>query len=101
MSAGAAPIVVTPSVLAGSLERALGSDQAQIATSETQIATGRVVNLPSDNPAQAADILQLEAAVSRARQYSANAQDGASRLSLANATAGSVMRVLQQVVSTL
>jgi flagellar hook-associated protein 3 FlgL len=101
MSTDASPIVVTPSVLAGSLERVLRSDQAQIAISETQIATGRTVSLPSDNPAQAANVLQLGAAVSRAKQYAVNAQDGVSRLSLANATVGSVMRVLQQVVSTL
>ena len=101
MSTGAAPIIVTPSVLAGSLERALRSDQAQIAISETQIATGQAVSLPSDNPAQAANVLQLGAAVSRAKQYAVNAQDGASRLSLANATVSSVLRVLQQVVSTL
>ncbi len=101
MSVAATPIVVTPSVLAASLQQDLRSNQAQIATSETQIATGRAVSLPSDNPAQAANILQLGAAVARARQYSANAQDGASRLSLANATVSSVMRVLQQVATTL
>ena len=101
MTSGIAPIVVTPSVLAGSLERVLRTDQAQIATSETQVATGRAVSLPSDNPAQAANILALGAAVSRAQQYSANAQDGVSRLSLANATVSSAMGVLQQVVSTL
>jgi flagellar hook-associated protein 3 FlgL len=101
MSTGATPIVVTPSVLAGSLEHVLRFDQAQIAISETQVATGRAVSLPSDNPAQAANILALGAAVSRAKQYAANAQDGVSRLSLANATVGSVMRVLQQVASTL
>jgi flagellar hook-associated protein 3 FlgL len=101
MSTDATPIVVTPNVLAGTLERALRSDQAQIAVFETQVATGRAVNVPSDNPAQAANILALGAAVSRAKQYASNAQDGASRLSLANATVNSVMRVLQQVASTL
>ena len=101
MNVTASPIVVTPSVLAASLQQDLRSNQAQIATSETQIATGRAVNLPSDNPAQAANILQLGAAVSRAQQYSANAQDGVDRLSLANATVNSVMGVLQQIASTL
>ena len=101
MNVAATPIVVTPSVLAASLQQDLRSNQAQIATFETQVATGRAVSLPSDNPAQAANILQLEASVSRARQYSANAQDGVDRLSLANATANSVMGVLQQVASTL
>jgi len=95
------PIVVTPSVLAGTIERDLRSDQAQIATYQTQVSTGRSINLPSDGPAQAADILKLGAAVARARQYAANAADGVSRLSLANSTVTSAVGVLQQVASSL
>lgn len=95
------PVVITPSVLGGSIERDLRSDQAQIATFETQISTGRTINLPSDGPAQASDILKLGSAVSRAKQYATNAEDGVSRLSLANSTITSVMGILQQVSSNL
>jgi flagellar hook-associated protein 3 FlgL len=101
MTVAPTPIVMSPSVLSGSLEHDLRSDQAQIATFQTQVGTGRAVSLPSDDPAQAADILQLGSAVSRAKQYSDNAQDGVSRLSLANSTVNSAMGVLQQVASTL
>lgn len=95
------PVVVTPNALATSMIANLTSDQAALAKVENQISTGRAVNLPSDNPAQAANILQLQAGVTRANQYATNAQDGLSWLSLATSTAGSVLNVLQQVQSAV
>lgn len=95
------PVVVTPNVLATSMVGNLSADQAAMAKLENQVATGRAVNLPSDNPAQAANILQLQAGVARANQYSTNAQDGLSWLTLANSTVGSIMNVLQQVQSAV
>ena len=95
------PVVVTPSVLATSMVSGLTADQAAMAKLETQISTGYAVNKPSDNPAQVANILQLEAGVTRANQYATNAQDGMSWLSLANSTVSSTMNVLQQVQSAV
>ena len=93
------PIVVTPSILAGDLVGGLTGDQASLASLEEQISTGNAINVASDDPAGAANMLQLQASVTRANQYSANAQDGAGWLTLANSTVSSVLSVLQQTLS--
>lgn len=95
------PVVVTPNVLATSMVANLTADQASMAKLENQIATGQAVTLPSDNPAQAANILQLQSGVTRANQYSTNAQDGVSWLTLANSTVTSALNVLRQVESAV
>jgi flagellar hook-associated protein 3 FlgL len=95
------PVIVTPGVMSGALVGDLTNDQASIATLENEISTGDAVTSPSDNPAQVANILQLQSGVVRANQYESNAQDGVSWLSLANSTVGSVLSVLQKVQSTV
>jgi flagellar hook-associated protein 3 FlgL len=95
------PIVITPEVLASSMVTSLTADQASIASLENEVSTGLSVTVASDNPAQAANILQLQSGVTRARQYVTNAQDGVSWLTLANSTVSSVMNVLQQVQSAV
>lgn len=97
----AAPVVVTPEVLSSSMVANLTEDQASLAKLENQISTGYSVNVASDDPAQAANILQLQSGVTRANQYSTNAQDGVSWLSLANTTTNSILGVLQQVESAV
>lgn len=98
---GIAPVVVTPSILAASLGRSLSADQASMATLENQVATGRAVTKPSDNPAQASNILLLQSALTRAKQYASNAQDGVAWLTLGNGTMNSIINVLQRVQSAL
>jgi flagellar hook-associated protein 3 FlgL len=98
---GIAPVVITPSILAASLGRSLSADQASMATLENQVATGRAVAKPSDNPAQASNILLLQSALTRAKQYASNAQDGVGWLTLGNGTMNSIMNVLQRVQSAL
>lgn len=93
------PIVITPSLLASTLDTGLATDQSNLASLEQQIATGNAINLPSDNPAGAATMLQLQGSLTRANQYSSNAQDGKGWLTLANSTVGSVLSNLQQVLS--
>ena len=98
---GIAPIVITPNVLAASLGRSISADQASMATLENQVATGRAVTAPSQNPAQASNILLIQSALTRAKQYASNAQDGVSWLSLGNGTMNSIMNVLQRVQSAV
>lgn len=95
------PVITTPSVLSSSIVNDLTDDQSAVATLENEISTGYSVSVASDNPAQAANILQLQAGVTRAHKYSTNAQDGVSWLSLANSTVGSVLTVLNQVESAV
>lgn len=99
--AAASPIVITPTVLQAQTQARLAQDQAQIATLENQVSSGVAVQVASDNPVQAANILGLQASVTRTSQYSTNAQDGLGWLTLANSTVSSVMNVLQQVQSSV
>lgn len=93
------PVVITPSVLSASLIDDLNADQSSMATVENQISTGNAINVASDDPAGAANLLNLQASVTRANQYSANAANGLSWLQLGNSTVSSVLSVLQQVQS--
>lgn len=93
------PIVVTPNLLASTMDAGLLTDQTNLANLQQQIATGNAINAPSDNPAGAANLLQLQAGLTRANQYASNAHDGTGWLTLANSTVGSVMSNLQQALS--
>jgi flagellar hook-associated protein 3 FlgL len=95
------PVITTPTVLAGSMAGNLTTDESSIATLETEISTGYSVTVASDDPAQAANILQLQSGVTRARKYATNAQDGVSWLTLANSTVNSILTTLQQVQSAV
>lgn len=95
------PIVITPSVLSDTMISGLTSDQSNLATLQEQIATGNQINTASDNPAGAVDMLQLQAATTRASQYAANATDGTSMLSLASSTTSSVLTKLESIQSLL
>jgi flagellar hook-associated protein 3 FlgL len=89
-------IAYTPTIISSSLVAALNSDQSQQATLEQQLASGDLVNAPSDNPAAASSLMELNASVARAAQYVNNANDGVGWLSLGTSTLNSVMSTLQQ-----
>jgi flagellar hook-associated protein 3 FlgL len=98
---GIGPIVITPQVMTQQFIDNLTADQASLAQLENQISSGNAVTVPSDNPSAAANILQLQSAITRANQYATNAQTGVSRLGLANSTVNSILNVLQQVQSAV
>ena len=95
MSINLSAVTYTPAVISNQLIQSLTTDQSQQATLEQQLATGDLVNQPSDNPSAASSLMQLNASMNRAKQYSANAADGLGWLSLANSTVNSVMSNLQ------
>lgn len=90
-------IQLTPGVISNQVVANILADQTSIANLQEQLSTGNQVNKPSDNPAQAANIMQLQAALDRSNTYSANASDGLGWLSTANATMNGVLSTLQQV----
>lgn len=94
---GTGPIIFTPQIIAGQLTDNIGNDQSLMAQLQEQISTGNRVNVPSDDPAAAADILQLNAATARSQQYASNAADGLGWLSQGNSTMNQILSVLQQV----
>jgi len=95
------PILLSPSVLESSMINNLNTDQTALATVENQLSSGNAVTQPSDNPAGAANILQLQGSLTRANQYASNAANGVSWLSLGNSTVNSVLNVLQSLQSTV
>ena len=93
------PIVITPNLLAATMNQGLLTDQTSLATLEQQISTGNAINVASDNPPGAANLLQLQSGLTRTNQYASNANDGKGWLTLANSTVGSVLSNLQSVLS--
>lgn len=101
MSMNLSAITYTPSMISSSMVANLMLDENQQAKMETQLSTGDIVNAPSDNPAAASSLMQLNASLNRATQYSTNAADGAGWLSLGNSTLNSVMSNLQTARQTV
>jgi flagellar hook-associated protein 3 FlgL len=90
-------IQLTPSVMSDEMISNLNNDETSIAQLQEQLATGNVVNQPSDNPALAANIMQINSALSRANSYSNNASDGLGWLQTGNSTMNEIMSTLQSV----
>ncbi len=89
-------ISYTPQIIAQQMIAGLNSDQASQATLEQELSSGDMINKPSDNPAGAADLMQLNASMVRSQQYAANATDGSGWLSLGNSTMNQILSALQQ-----
>lgn len=98
---GSGAISYTPTIMADQLISGLNSDEAQQATLEEQLSTGDSINQASDNPAGAAELLQLNGSLSRAQQYASNAADGSGWLTLGNSTMNQILSSLQQVQQTV
>jgi flagellar hook-associated protein 3 FlgL len=98
---GSGAVSYTPTIIANQLISGLNTDEAQQATLEEQLSTGNSINQLSDNPAGAAELLQLNGSLARAQQYSSNAADGSGWLTLGNSTMNSILSTLQQVQQTV
>lgn len=77
------------------------SAQAQVAQTQEQISSGKMVNVPSDNPVAATEILQASDSQSINTQYAANQTAAQSVLSQTDSTLSQVTSVLQNVSTTL
>ncbi len=93
---GTNAISYTPAIMANQMISGLNTAEAQQANDEEQLSTGSTINQPSDNPAGAAQILQLNASLARAQQYASNASDAQGWLSLGNSTMNQIISTLQQ-----
>ena len=98
---GTGAISYTPTIIANQLISGLNTDEAQQATLEEQLSTGNTINQASDNPAGAAELLQLNGSLARAQQYASNATDGSGWLSLGNSTMNQILSSLQPVQQTV
>jgi flagellar hook-associated protein 3 FlgL len=79
---------VTQSMLTDrSLSRLQGS-LSRLSELQEHLSTGRVLNRPSDNPADAASAMRLRSSVGAQQQYARNAQDGIGWLGALDTTLG-------------
>jgi flagellar hook-associated protein 3 FlgL len=83
-----------PDVLA-----ALAQTQQQINTDLQQIASGQSVNVPSDNPAAAAELIQNAGQTSEADQFLRSAGSVQGEIQNADSTLSSVITTLQRAIS--
>ncbi len=65
-----------------------------IARSQEQIATGRRINRPSDDPAAAGELLKLESRYMRLNQYSRNIRNGLSHLKMTETGLGRIKDII-------
>lgn len=78
---------------------AAAQTQQQINTDEQEIASGLSVNVPSDNPAAAADLVQNAAQTSQADQFQRSIGSIQGEMQSADSTLSSVVSALQQAIS--
>ena len=81
----------------GNALSAMLDQQAVLSRTQTQVATGKRVNTPADDPIAAVHILELERAQSASDQYAKNAELGRSRLTLEEQALADSTSVLQRV----
>jgi len=76
---------------------ALQDAQSRFAKTQAQVSTGQRVNSPSDDPAAAARIAQLNASIARLDQFKSNADFARNQLGLEENALGSVIDNLQRI----
>lgn len=88
---------VTHDTLRQAFLTALDTAQRRLAATQNQVATGKSINKPSDDPLAAARIGQLDASVARLDQYKDNGIVARNQLGLEEETLASVIDNLQRV----
>jgi flagellar hook-associated protein 3 FlgL len=79
----------------------LSSQSDGIAQLQEQIASGKALNQPSDNPAAVTQVLALSSQVSQLASWQTNSDTATSWLATANSTANSMLESLQSAQSLL
>jgi flagellar hook-associated protein 3 FlgL len=97
MSIGALSIARVSSLLqADSASQAIDNTQAELQKVQEELSTGLAVNEPSDNPASAAVIMQLNKTLSRQSLYSDNINSASSQLGQVDSALGTLQDLLRQ-----
>ena len=86
-------VTVSNVALAQTLDDQLSAQENSVSQLEQQLATGQVLNQPSDNPAAVTQVLALTGQASQLTSWQSNADTATSWLGTANNTANSVLRV--------
>jgi flagellar hook-associated protein 3 FlgL len=94
-------MTVSTLALAQTLTDQLSSQETSIAQLQQQLATGKVLNQPSDNPAAVTQVLALSGQASQLTSWQTNADTASSWLGTANETANSALESMQSAQSLL
>jgi flagellar hook-associated protein 3 FlgL len=94
-------VTVSTLALAQTLTGQLSSQETSIAQLQQQLATGKSLNQPSDNPAAVTQVLALSGQASQLTSWQTNADTASSWLGTANQTANSVLESMQSAQSLL
>jgi flagellar hook-associated protein 3 FlgL len=94
-------VTVSTLALAQTLTGQLSSQETSIAQLQQQLATGKSLNQPSDNPAAVTQVLALSGQASQLTSWQTNADTASSWLGTANETANSVLESMQSAQSLL
>jgi flagellar hook-associated protein 3 FlgL len=76
---------------------AMLQEQSNLAKTQNQLATGKSINSPADNPVGAVQVLELTNANAQVQQYEANGQSAKSRLTLQEQALSDSTTTLQSV----
>ncbi len=74
----------------------IGTKYADLASLQKQIATGKALNRPSDDPIKVSNVLSLRSSNEGLKQYEQNMNDGLSWMELTDTTMMSMNQVLQR-----
>ena len=88
---------ISTSMLNENAVNAILQDQAELAQTQNQLATGKSINSPSDNPVGMVQVLQLDATNSQYRQYVTNGQSANTNLTLEENALTSSTATLQSI----
>jgi len=94
-------VTVSTLALAQTLTGQLSSQETSIAQLQQQLATGKSLNQPSDDPAAVTQVLALSGQASQLTSWQTNADTASSWLGTANQTANSVLESMQSAQSLL
>ncbi len=86
---------ITNQILTGNFLYGLNSLQNQMETYLNQLSTGKAINVPSDNPVGAGNILHYNDILSQTKSYLANVADGISWLQTTDGALQNATNVLQ------
>jgi flagellar hook-associated protein 3 FlgL len=78
------------------MQQSIGANQTQLLQVENELSTGLAINQPSDNPAAASTIEELQKTLARRQTYNDNINTASSQLGETDSTLGSLTTLLQQ-----
>jgi flagellar hook-associated protein 3 FlgL len=88
---------ITPQMMSATTLADINNQLAAMQRSQSELASGKTIEEPSDNPYGASHSLELQSAIDGLTSYGANAQDGISWTQTASSALASINNVAQRV----